>query len=118
MGVINNNKRILSVLLLSSLAILLSFSSQAAFVPSQLIVKVEPKYPRDAFLRNLEGYVSVIFVVNEKGMAEDIEVIDEKPNRIFRKAALTALKKWRFKPAVENGRVTTDIKEVTIDFKH
>lgn len=104
--------------ILGILALLfLSGPAWANFVPSQVLKQVAPKYPRDAYLNKLEGYVSVIFVVNEKGEAEDIEVIDEMPNRVFRKAAITALKKWQFKPATDNGEFTTDIKEITIDFK-
>lgn len=99
--------------------VLFCFSSfsYAEFERSEVIVKVSPKYPRDAYLRQQEGYVSVIFVVNTKGEAEDIEIIDEQPKRVFRKAALNALKKWKFKPATQNGARTTDIMEITIDFK-
>ncbi|MBU2881051.1 energy transducer TonB [Psychrosphaera sp. B3R10] len=93
-----------------------SSSSFAEFQSSEVIKKVSPKYPREAYLRQIEGYVSVIFVVNKKGEAEDIEVIDEKPKRIFRKSALNALKKWKFKPAMDDGKRTTDIMEITIDF--
>lgn len=109
--------RILKTLSVIILFMMASDVVHASFQPAKLIVKVAPKYPREAFLNNTEGYVSVIFVVNAEGKAEDIEVIDEHPQRTFRKAALKALRKWRFSPAKENGEVVTDVKEITIDFK-
>ncbi|MDW2372636.1 TonB family protein, partial [Vibrio sp. 1078-1] len=37
------------------------------------------------------------------GRPKDIEVIDAEPKRMFEKEAISALKKWKYQPKVENG---------------
>lgn len=68
------------------------------------IVRIEPKYPMAAARDGKEGYVILSFTINEVGGVEDVKVIEAEPKRVFDKEARRALKKWKYKPKVEDGK--------------
>lgn len=62
-----------------------------------------PQYPYRASRDNIQGWVVLRFVVDAEGMAEKIEVVSSDPAGIFEGAALKAVQRYRFKPAIKNG---------------
>lgn len=68
------------------------------------IVRVEPKYPVKAARDGVEGWVSLSFSVDELGRVANVKVIEAQPKRYFEREAVKALKKWRYKPRIENGK--------------
>jgi protein TonB len=68
------------------------------------IVKVAPNYPRRAAQKGIEGYVVVEFTVTTLGTVADPKVIEANPANIFNREALAAVKKFKYKPKVENGK--------------
>ena len=67
------------------------------------IVKVQPMYPRRAAERGIEGYVLLEFTVTTLGTVENPVIIEEDPPGYFGRAALTAARKFKYKPKVVNG---------------
>lgn len=67
------------------------------------IFRIDPKYPPEAARDGKEGWVQLSFTINEVGGVEDVEVIDAEPKRIFDREAKRALRKWKYKPKVEDG---------------
>ena len=60
-----------------------------------------PKYPPRAEREGVTGYVDLLFVVNESGFAEQITVLKEDPGSYgFASAAIEAVKRLRFQPAL------------------
>jgi protein TonB len=82
------------------------------------IVRIEPKYPIQAARDGKEGYVILSFSINKIGGVEDVNVIEAKPKRVFDKEAKRALRKWKYKPKVVEGKplVQTGL-TVQLDFK-
>lgn len=76
-------------------------------------VRVEPIYPRQARLKNLDGFVSLSFDINEQGQVININVLEANPKRVFEKAAIQALKKWQF--PVKDGKQQSQT--ITLEFK-
>ena len=66
---------------------------------------VAPKYPRSAQRRNLSGWVDVVFTVDSSGLVKDINVRDSEPGDTFVSAAVKAVEKWEFEPAIEDGLI-------------
>lgn len=66
------------------------------------IVTVAPTYPPSAIPRRLEGYVIVEFRVTASGSADNVRVT-ESTHRVFERAAIDAVSKFRFRPRVLNG---------------
>ncbi|MEY8199954.1 MAG: TonB family protein, partial [Colwellia sp.] len=82
------------------------------------IFRIEPKYPIQAARYGKEGYVVFSFTINEIGGVEDIKVLEAKPKRVFNKEAKRALRKWKYKPKIVDGKAQRRIGlTVRIDFK-
>jgi periplasmic protein TonB len=61
---------------------------------------VAPNYPLDAQRRGIEGRVVLRFVVDENGQVQNPEVIKAEPEGVFEQAALEAIVKYKFDPAM------------------
>ncbi|NMH64413.1 energy transducer TonB [Shewanella salipaludis] len=68
------------------------------------IVRIEPQYPIAAARDGKEGYVQLRFTINEMGGVDDVEVIKAEPKRLFDREAIRALKKWKYKPKIVDGK--------------
>ncbi|PCI63576.1 MAG: energy transducer TonB [Gammaproteobacteria bacterium] len=81
------------------------------------IVRIEPKYPIQASRDGKEGYVTLSFSINEIGGVEDVKVIEAQPKRVFDKEAKRALRKWKYKPKVVDGKAQKQLGlQVRLDF--
>jgi protein TonB len=68
------------------------------------IVKVAPQYPRRALQKGIEGHVTVEFTVTALGTVIDPKVIDANPPTVFNRAAMNAVKKFKYKPKIVDGK--------------
>ncbi|RME20469.1 MAG: energy transducer TonB [Deltaproteobacteria bacterium] len=74
--------------------------SDADIVP---LVRIQPMYPRAAAMKQIEGWVEIEFDISTKGTVINARVVDAHPPNIFNKAALDAIRKWKYKPRIRNG---------------
>ena len=64
---------------------------------------VPPEYPPDALKRRIGGEVRVRMTVDADGRVKSAAVVNSSPADVFDRAALDAVRRWRFKPlAVDN----------------
>ena len=68
------------------------------------IFRVQAIYPRRAALQNIEGFVILQFDITPAGYTDNISVIQASPPQIFNSSAVQALRKWKYKPKIENGK--------------
>ena len=68
-----------------------------------ILSMVEPEYPEDAFRRRVEGYALVEVYVDESGRVAEARVIRAQGLQSFESASLEAVRKFLFRPVVENG---------------
>ena len=68
------------------------------------IVRILPRYPSRALSRGIEGWVLMEFAISELGLAVNPVVIESEPPGIFDRAALSAVKRWKYRPMIEDGR--------------
>jgi periplasmic protein TonB len=80
------------------------------------IVRIEPQWPREALIQGIEGWVRVEFTIREDGTVADPRVIEAEPRRIFDRAALRAIQRWRFRPRIVDGRPVERRATQTIEF--
>ena len=82
------------------------------------LVTVPPIYPDRAASRGTEGWVIVEFDITPAGTVENPRVIDALPQGTFDRAAMKAIKKWKFKPKIVNGQPVAQYnKEYQITFQ-
>src|SRR5262249_35021209 len=76
----------------------------AAPLPPPTRVKyVAPRYPQDAATKGIEGWVDVSFGVSGSGDVVDARVDDAQPRRQFDRAALTAVRQWKYQPSADGS---------------
>lgn len=82
------------------------------------VVRVEPMYPARAAQRRIEGWVVVEFSIGKMGTVGNVKVVKSEPGTVFDRAALSSVRKWKYKPRVNNGvAVATDGHQTKITFK-
>lgn len=82
-----------------------------------LVKSVPPQYPNAALRRRQEGWVQVEFTVTSSGSVANARVLDADPPRTFDRAALDAVQRWSFDPAMRNGAAIEATIRRRIEFK-
>ncbi len=59
-----------------------------------------PEYPDRALAQRATGSVTVEFVVDVNGEPHDVRVIAAEPVGVFDRAAISAVKRWRYEPVI------------------
>jgi protein TonB len=67
----------------------------------QLLTKVSPVYPADARDKGIQGQVTLHIVVGKDGNIQSLDIVSGPEE--LRRAALTAVKQWKYKPYLLNG---------------
>lgn len=70
-------------------------------------MKLPPEYPRKAAQAGQEGWVKLEFTITPSGTVKDPKVVASSPRRVFDRSALKAIRKWRFKPKMLNGKAVS-----------
>lgn len=69
-----------------------------------------PRYPQEALRRNAGGTVRVRVTVAIDGSVDRLEVAEGSGNRYLDRAAMEAVRRWRFQPALRDGQpVVADV---------
>jgi len=81
------------------------------------LVRIQPRYPSQAARRNLSGYVIVEFTIRPDGTVTNPKVVDAEPKRVFDTAALQAIKRWKFKPKLVDGKAVVQYASQKFSFQ-
>ena len=65
---------------------------------------MQPVYPYRARRMAIEGFVDVKFLVDRDGKTRDVTILKAKPDGVFEKSVKSALTRWRFNPAIKDGK--------------
>ena len=72
----------------------------------ELLHYAKPQFPTTASLKGLDGWVDVQFTVRSDGTTGDISVVGAQPAGVFEAATMEAVRKWKYRPVMRNGRPT------------
>ena len=82
-----------------------------------VIEKVPPKYPEDAKKEKVQGAVVLDAFIEKNGTVSDVTSVKEADPRLV-KAAIDAVKQWKFKPATTKSGQPVKVKTtLTVNFK-
>ncbi|MDP7561622.1 MAG: energy transducer TonB [Methylococcales bacterium] len=81
------------------------------------LVRIAPRYPMRAANRRIEGWVKVQFTITKEGKVADAVVVDSEPKNTFDRAALSAIKRWKFKAKIIEGMAFEQRAEQLLEFK-
>jgi periplasmic protein TonB len=74
------------------------------------------QYPQDAIDNEIQGTVTVQFIVDKEGAVSDVEAISG-PNELRSEAVRVIKKSGKWEPAVQNGRKVKSYKKQPITFR-
>ncbi len=86
-------------------------------VAPRTLKDVPPVYPPLALQTKTQGAVTVNALISEKGEVLQVVFLRGLQSYGFDKAALTAVKKWRFQPAIKDGVPVKVWKTITVNFR-
>ncbi|HSE43556.1 MAG TPA: TonB family protein, partial [Acidobacteriota bacterium] len=73
-------------------------------VKPEILSRVNPTYPPIAQQKKVEGTVIIGVLISERGDVAEAKVLRSAGGYGLNEAALTAVRKWRFRPAVKEGK--------------
>jgi len=80
--------------------------------------RINPEYPISAARAGKSGWAKLSFIIKEDGNVSDVVVNETSGVREFGKAAKKALRKWKYEPAMENGKAIQQcVNTIRMDFK-
>jgi protein TonB len=80
-----------------------------------IIKKIAPSYPSTALRLRMEGSVQLLATVSKKGDISAVKVLSGDPS--LAKAAVDAVKQWKYKPYLLDGTPVEIQTQVTVNFK-
>jgi TonB family protein len=83
---------------------------------AKLLSAPKPEYPPDLEEKGIEGTVLLNAIIGMEGTVLDIRVINE-PNPELERAALDAVRKWRYLPTLLNGEPVEVVTTITVNFR-
>jgi TonB family protein len=93
------------------------FESGELDTPPQPVSKSQPIYPNRLLSKGVGGRVVVEVGVDPTGKVTAAKIRTGSGNRELDEAALKAVRKWRFRPAVKNGKKARATVLVPFDFE-
>jgi protein TonB len=92
-------------------------SGSQARLGARLVRHVAPAYPALARQRGLEGRVVIRLVIRADGVPDDIRVAQSSGFDSLDKAAVEAIRQWRFEPARRAGVPVTEERLAPVIFR-
>lgn len=81
-----------------------------------LVKAVQANYPTAALREGRAGWVVVAFTITPEGRTTDVHVVDAQPRHVFDRAAMDAVSRYVFKPAMRDGVAVASSKQQKIAF--
>jgi protein TonB len=80
-----------------------------------LVKKVQPIYPTNALRLRLEGAIEIVATVSKNGDITSVKSLGGDPQ--LSRAAIEAVRQWKYKPYLLNGEPVEIETQVTVNFK-
>lgn len=84
----------------------------------QPISSPAPQYPAQALRRGEQGTVMISARIGPDGVPVSVDVARSSGSRTLDRAAVDAVRRWRFRPALADGQPTTGQVQVPISFRN
>lgn len=83
-----------------------------------LIKRAQARFPTAALRAGQSGWVVVGFTVTAEGRTADVHVVSAMPRHVFDRAAMDAVGRYQFKPAMRGGVAVASTQQQRIDFSN
>ena len=84
-------------------------------VAAKLLYQPKPVYPQIAIMAHIQGTVILQAIIGKEGAVQDLKVLSGHP--LLVRAALDAVKTWRYQPTLLNSEPVEVLTEIDVNFK-
>jgi protein TonB len=81
-----------------------------------LVKGADANYPPAALRSRQSGWVIVSFTILPNGRTDNVTVVSSQPRRVFDRAAMEAVNRYRFTPAMKDGVAVSSVRSQKIEF--
>lgn len=92
------------------------YSAGAGIVAPEAYYKPEPRFTDEAIRRRISGVVLLLGVIRKDGRVDSLRVARGLGYGLDEEAMTTVATKWKFRPAMKNGRAVDCYVTVEVDF--
>jgi TonB family protein len=83
----------------------------------RVLQRVAAQYPQDAARNGVEGAVDLSFSVSTQGEVRDVTILHSEPSNIFNRAAIAAVRRWKYEPKTVAGVPVESRVQLRLQFK-
>jgi protein TonB len=83
--------------------------------PPRILKQTRPVYPQEAFIKKIEGVVTLEILIGVDGKVGRARVVRSIP--LLDAAAIQTVRQWVFSPAIKNGRPVATTAEAPVSFR-
>ena len=76
-----------------------------------------PPYPDEGKKKQLEDQVVVRYVIGKNGRVLDVQILDHAHDPMFDKVTVEAIKQWRFRPMIKDGKPVEVVHDLAVNFQ-
>jgi len=80
-----------------------------------ILKKIAPSYPPTALRLRVEGPVDLLATISKKGDISGVKILSG--DRTLARAAVDAVKRWKYKPYLLDGSPVEIQTQITVNFK-
>jgi TonB family protein len=81
---------------------------------ANLVGRVEPQYPKSAIEQHIQGGIVLDIDVNQSGAVQGVYPVSGHP--LLTTAAIDAVRQWRFRPYLRDGKPMNFETRITLNF--
>jgi hypothetical protein len=89
--------------------------SDGVLLIGQLASMRQPAYPVEAERTHVEGTIELRVIVDQVGAVEIVQLVSGPP--ILAPAAINAVREWRYRPTILNGRAVQSVEDISVVFR-
>lgn len=82
--------------------------------PPRPIKLTKPRYPQAAFIKKVEGTVTLEILIDERGNVTPVRILQSIP--LLDAAAMRTVQEWQFVPAIKDGRRVASVARAPVTF--
>ncbi len=80
-----------------------------------VVARVQPDYPPAAKQLRIQDTVALDILIGETGAVDNVEIVSGNP--LLTRPAADALRKWKFKPFLADGKAVRVATQISVTFK-
>jgi protein TonB len=86
-------------------------------LPLFVVRRIYPDYPEGERVAGLQATVIVRYIIGTDGWIKDLSILQHAKQKAFDEATIKALREWRFKPLILDGRAIEVVHELTVFYE-